>query len=282
MLLFITISNLGIIAIVDDACKMTAEKISDELLLENMDKVLKGHKHYMSRQTKPSEKSLQHKVDFRITHYAGDVTYSIIGFLDKNKDTLFQDFKRLLYSSRDKNIREMWPEGAEHITKITKRPPTAGTMFKNSMGALVQNLLSKEPHYVRCIKPNELKSAAAFDEERVRHQVSYLGLVENVRVRRAGFAHRQRYDKFLKRYKMLSQYTWPNFRGGSDQDGVQVLMNENGFEKDVTYGKTKVFIKSPKTLFTLEHKRNELIPQLVTLITKTWRGTIITTFQTNY
>lgn len=84
--------------------------------------------------------------------------------------------------------------------QITKRPPTAGLLFKNSMQALVQNLLSKEPHYVRCIKPNELKSAAAFDEQRVRHQVSYLGLVENVRVRRAGFAYRQRYDRFLKRY----------------------------------------------------------------------------------
>lgn len=67
------------------------------------------------------------------------------------------------------------------------------------MQALVQNLQSKAPHYVRCIKPNELKSPIAFDDERVRHQVSYLGLVENVRVRRAGFAFRMRYDLFLKR-----------------------------------------------------------------------------------
>ncbi|CAH0564005.1 unnamed protein product [Brassicogethes aeneus] len=262
----------GILSIMDDACKMTAEKITDEMLLENMDRTLKGHHHFMSRQTKPSEKSLKHKVQFRITHYAGDVTYCIEGFLDKNKDTLFQDFKRLLYSSKDKNIRDMWPEGAQHITKTTKRPPTTGILFKNSMSALVQNLLSKEPHYVRCIKPNEIKSAAAFDEQRVRHQVSYLGLVENVRVRRAGFAYRQRYDKFLKRYKMLSQFTWPNFRGGSDQDGVKVIMDSNNFSNDVKYGKTKIFIKSPKTLFNLENQRNELIPQLVTLITKNWRG----------
>ncbi|KAJ8977278.1 hypothetical protein NQ317_006806 [Molorchus minor] len=82
---------------------------------------LKGHKHYMSRQVKPSEKSLKHKIEFRITHYAGDVAYSIIGFLDKNKDTLFQDFKRLLYNSRDPNLKLMWPEGAQHITEITKK-----------------------------------------------------------------------------------------------------------------------------------------------------------------
>lgn len=55
----------------------------------------------------------------RITHYAGDVTYCIIGFLDKNKDTLFQDFKRLLFNSTDSNLKEMWPEGSQHITQVT-------------------------------------------------------------------------------------------------------------------------------------------------------------------
>ncbi|CAG2069386.1 unnamed protein product, partial [Timema podura] len=132
-------------------------------------------------------------------HYAGDVVYNIYGFLDKNKDTLFQDFKRLLYHSSDKLISNMWPEGAMDITKTTKRPQTAGSLFRSSMIALVKTLTSKEPFYVRCIKPNEVKSPIVFDAERVQHQVCYLGLVENVRVRRAGFAHRQRYDRFLKR-----------------------------------------------------------------------------------
>jgi len=36
--------------------------------------------------------------DFRVLHYAGEVTYCVEGFIDKNKDTLFQDFKRLLYN----------------------------------------------------------------------------------------------------------------------------------------------------------------------------------------
>ena len=53
---------------------------------------------------------------------------------------------------------------------------------------------------MRCIKPNDQKSPTLFDEERCRHQVSYLGLLENVRVRRAGFAYRQPYDRFLLRY----------------------------------------------------------------------------------
>lgn len=67
--------------------------------------------------------------------------------------------------------RSMWPEGAHSITKTTKRPQTAGTLFKTSMQSLMKTLASKEPYYVRCIKPNELKSPHAFDEERVIHQI---------------------------------------------------------------------------------------------------------------
>lgn len=140
------------------------------------------------------------------------------------------------------------------------------------MGALVKHLTRKEPFYVRCIKPNEVKSSSLFDDERVRHQVCYLGLVENVRVRRAGFVYRQKYSVFLNRYKMISQYTWPNYRGGSDKDGVRTIMDEHKFASDVKYGHTKIFIRSPKTLFALENARNELIPGIVTLLQKQWRG----------
>ncbi|XP_046390857.1 unconventional myosin ID [Ischnura elegans] len=263
----------GVIAIMDEAC-LNVGKVTDEMLLEEMDKKLSNHHHYTSRQTRPMEKELRHKQEFRISHYAGNVVYDITGFLDKNKDTLFQDFKRLLFHSSDQTIKEMWPEGVMDITKTTKRPLTAGTLFKNSMIALVKNLGSKEPYYVRCIKPNDAKAPAAFDNERIKHQVSYLGLIENVRVRRAGFAHRQRYDRFLKRYKMLSQYTWPNFHGGSSRDGTKVLIDEHRFSDDVMYGNTKIFIRSPRTLFALEQERSNLIQGIVILLQKQWRGTV--------
>lgn len=60
-------------------------------------------------------------------------------------------------------------------------------------------LYLQEPYYVRCIKPNEVKSPMLFNEALCRHQVAYLGLLENVRVRRAGFAFRQPYERFLQR-----------------------------------------------------------------------------------
>ncbi|XP_034946266.1 unconventional myosin ID isoform X2 [Chelonus insularis] len=261
----------GIIAIMDEAC-LNVGKVTDEMLLEAMDKRLANHKHFTTRQSNPMDKELQHKTQFRIKHYAGDVVYNVEGFLDKNKDTLFQDFKRLMYNSQNKIVSSMWPEGSENITKTTKRPLTASTLFKNSMIALVKNLMSKEPFYVRCIKPNEVKLPMVFDEEEVEHQVRYLGLLEYIRVKRAGFVYRQRYDKFLKRYKMISQYTWPNFRGGNDRDGVQTLMEEKGFAHDIKYGQTKIFIRSPRTLFALEKARSDLIPGIVVLLQKQWRG----------
>lgn len=263
----------GIISILDEAC-LTVGKVTDETFLEAMDKKLVNHPHYTSRQLKPMDKELKHRENFRITHYAGDVIYSVNGFLEKNKDTLFQDFKRLLYHSKDKNLSEMWPEGAQDITKTTKWPLTAGTLFHKSMVDLVATLLKKEPFYVRCIKPNDAKSSNIFDDVRIEHQIRYLGLLENVRVRRAGFVHRQRYDKFLLRYKMISQYTWPNFKAGNDKDGVKVLVKERGYAHDVKFGQTKIFIRSPQTLFALEKARNDMIPHIVTLLQKQVRGWI--------
>lgn len=56
---------------------------------------------------------------------------------------------------------------------------------------------------------------------RVRHQVEYLGLRENIRVRRAGFAYRRAFEKFIWRYAILTSETWPSYRGDPKQ-GCQV------------------------------------------------------------
>ena len=66
-------------------------------------------------------------------------------------------------------------------------------------------LLQKEPSYVRCIKPNDKKQSGVFNEEIVKHQVKYLGLMENLRVKRAGFAYRREYSQFLKRLVYIFQ-----------------------------------------------------------------------------
>ncbi|CAG2177179.1 unnamed protein product, partial [Oppiella nova] len=99
---------------------------------------------------------------------------------------------------------------------------------------------------------NDNKVANNLDDQVVRHQVKYLGLIENLRVRRAGFAYRRPYEAFLHRYKSLCPQTWPHFNG-SAKEGVQVLVNYLGFESDdYRMGETKLFIRLPRTLFDTE------------------------------
>uniref|UniRef100_A0A671G3S6 Myosin IG n=1 Tax=Rhinolophus ferrumequinum TaxID=59479 RepID=A0A671G3S6_RHIFE len=238
----------GILAVLDEACS-TAGTITDRVFLQTLDTHHRHHPHYTSRQLCPTDKTMEFGRDFRIKHYAGDVTM-------------------------DPTLRAMWPDGQQDITEVTKRPLTAGTLFKNSMVALVGNLASKEPFYVRCIKPNEDKVAARLDEGHCRHQVAYLGLLENVRVRRAGFASRQPYPRFLLRYKMTCEYTWPNHLLGSDRAAVSALLEQHGLQGDVAFGHSKLFIRSPRTLVTLEQSRARLIPIIVLLLQKAWRGTL--------
>jgi myosin-1 len=227
----IDMPHQGIMALMDEAC-LNVGKTTDKTLLEAMDERLRNNGHYSSRAiaNKPgggkvngvnghsigggnamnnnnnnhitaNMKSLELHRDFLVRHYAGDVVYNIDGFIDKNRDTLFQDFKRLLYNSSNEIYKSMWPEGAHDITATTKRPLTAATIFKNSMNALMTILASKEPFYVRCIKPNEIKSSNSINDQRVIHQIGYLGLIENIRVRRAGFAFRQDYRLVISDFK---------------------------------------------------------------------------------
>ncbi|KAH7731291.1 myosin IG protein [Aphelenchoides avenae] len=268
----VEIPRNGIAATLDEAC-YSVGSVTDEIFLDELDKKFAKHAHYTSRKFKPSDKSMEFHEHFRITHYAGEVTYSVKGFLDKNKDTLYQDLKRLMFNSKNALLKELFPDGSKQIHEVNKRPLTAITLFKNSMSELIGELASKQPFYVRCIKPNENKSGTEFDRERVEHQVRYLGLVENVRVRRAGFAYRMSYDLFLKRYKLLSKHTWPNPRHGSAKENTFHILRELGADGDCVQGKTKVFIASPQTVFMLEEKRSEMLPQIVTFLQKMVRGT---------
>ena len=90
-----------------------------------------------------------------------------------------------------------------------KLPPTVGSQFKISLNALVDILRMKSPWYIRCIKPNHTKSSSDSNRDLMLHQIKYLGLMENLRVRRAGFAYRRTLPYFVERYKSLCPKTWP-------------------------------------------------------------------------
>ena len=74
---------------------------------------------------------------------------------------------------------------------------------------------------------------------------------------------------------MLSQFTWPNFRGGVDKQGVQILLREQGLEEDVAYGKTKLFIRTPRSVYILEEARGRLLPAIAVFLQKVGEDAIL-------
>ena len=64
---------------------------------------------------------------------------------------------------------------------------------------------------------------------------------------------------------MLSKKTWPNFKGAIRQ-AAEHIIDAAELKPGVAFGNTKIFIKEPKTLFSLEVKREAAIPGIVAKI----------------
>ncbi|KAM7407721.1 hypothetical protein PAMA_003457 [Pampus argenteus] len=263
----------GILAMLDEEC-LRPGTVTDETFLDKLNTICAEHQHFESRRSKNSKFLTDHSLPhncFRIQHYAGKVLYRAEGFVDKNNDLLYRDLSQAMYKANHGLIKQLFPEGNPAKVNL-KRPPTAGFQFKASVGTLMRNLQTKNPNYIRCIKPNDKKASHIFTESLVRHQVRYLGLMENVRVRRAGYAFRQAYEPCLERYKMLCKRTWPHWRGPA-REGVEVLMADLQVSgEEFSYGRSKIFIRNPRTLFFLEERRRQCLEDLATLIQKIYRG----------
>nr|BAN20553.1 myosin i [Riptortus pedestris] len=259
----------GIISLLDEECLRPGDT-SDQTFLNKLCDNLSSHNHFISHSKAESKmKKILGRNDFALVHYAGDVIYDVNGFLDKNNDPLFRDLREVMSRTCNSITKAVFPV-SELLSK--KRPETAVTQFKNSLNELMNILMTKEPSYIRCIKPNHLKKPGVFTRDVVHHQVKYLGLMENLRVRRAGFAYRRNYNEFLYRYKSLSPATWPFYKGPS-KDGVrEILAFQSCTPDEYRLGKTKVFIRYAKTLFYLEDKFQERKHSLATLIQSRWRG----------
>eukprot|EP00047_Mylnosiga_fluctuans_P022165 m.114333 g.114333 ORF g.114333 m.114333 type:complete len:972 (+) comp9158_c0_seq4:59-2974(+) len=251
----------GIIASLDEESIRPGDK-SDATWLDKMRTTFNTHKHFKTR-TGPQDRSLPEGT-FKLIHYAGEVLYTANGFMDKNTDTLFKDLSRLMFKSSNVILREQFPEGDESTwAGAAKRPPTAGKTFVTSMQAMIETLNTKVPSYVRCIKPNQRKIPKRIEDDMLRHQVQYLGLVENVRVRRAGFCFREAIPEFFQRYRLLSPNTYPRWKG-SDVDGISTIMSAMGVSAAAyQIGRTKLFIKNPVTVFRLEEERDVKIESIV-------------------
>ncbi|KAJ0066691.1 hypothetical protein NL108_018318 [Boleophthalmus pectinirostris] len=250
----------GVMCVLDDVCATMHAKGegADLTLLQKLQGQVGSDDHFSSWNQ-----------GFIIHHYAGKVSYDVSGFCERNRDVLFPDLIELMQSSEFSFIRSLFPENLE--AEKRGRPSTVGSKIKKQANSLVQTLMRCTPHYVRCIKPNETKRAGDWEEKRVRHQVEYLGLRENIRVRRAGFSYRRVFNKFLQRYAILTRETWPVWRGGQ-RDGVLHLLRSVNMDQDqYQLGTSKVFIRAPESLFLLEEMRERKYNGFARVIQKAWR-----------
>ncbi|KAH8813206.1 P-loop containing nucleoside triphosphate hydrolase protein [Xylogone sp. PMI_703] len=212
--------------------------------------------------------------NFIIKHYAGDVSYTVDGITDKNKDQLLKGILNLFSRSKNQFIHTLFPHQVDQDNR--KQPPTAGDKIRASANDLVTTLMKAEPSYIRTIKPNENKSPKEYNDGNVLHQIKYLGLQENVRIRRAGFAYRQTFDKFVERFYLLSpatsyagDYTWT---GDAKSGAKQILKDTSIPAEEYQMGVTKAFIKAPETLFALEHMRDRYWHNMAIRIQRVWRA----------
>lgn len=253
----------GIMSVLDDICATLHAQSdgADEKFLEKLGQssLPGGMEHYVG-----------FAGGFTILHYAGKVTYESVNFCDRNRDVLFKDIIELMKNSKVSFISNLFPDDTSPDKR--GRPTTAGIKIRTQANELVSRLMQCTPHYIRCIKPNETKKPHDFEYERVKHQVEYLGLKENIRVRRAGFAYRREFMKFLRRFAILTPETFPEWTGGTLQAGIKHLMTAVSMEPDQwQLGKSKVFVKNPESLFLLEELRERKYDQYARKIQRVWR-----------
>ncbi|RYH20822.1 hypothetical protein EON65_22400 [archaeon] len=166
---------------------------------------------------------------FVLKHFAGEVLYTIDGFLAKNNDALQEDLMKLLTSTSNDFLVTVGELVPKHKTSIlasissmlgggggvpAPAPAAAGgkkmaasasisNQFRLQLDNLMSTLRNTTPHYIKCIKPNTTKQPQNIDSVLVLQQLRYSGVLEVVRIRREGFPLRLSFAEFLLHYHLL-------------------------------------------------------------------------------
>ncbi|KAI5106733.1 unconventional myosin-X, partial [Silurus meridionalis] len=252
--------KLGLLALINEESRFP--KGNDYTLLEKLHSRHATNPYYI----KPRVTDHQ----FGIKHYAGEVLYDVRGVLEKNRDTFRDDILNMLKDSRLDFIYELFESvgsrnGDETLKMGTnRRKPTVSSQFRDSLHALMATLSASNPFFVRCIKPNMQKHANEFDPGVVLNQLRYSGMLETVKIRKAGFPVRRTFSDFLKRYTVLLRAK--KIKDGEDWRKCSDLLTVfDASRKEWQLGKTKVFVKEVLEQ-KLERVRDEVRRAAGTLI----------------
>ncbi|KAM4828741.1 myosin-IIIa [Thomomys bottae] len=253
---------MGLLSLLDE--ESTFPNATDQTLIEKFESNLKSQYFWRPKRL---------ELSFGIHHYAGKVLYSASGFLAKNRDTLPTDIVLLLRSSENGVIRQLVKTGDLPLSKTTNvinyqmktleksmnqtkgeteeatclacettnmKTQTVASYFRYSLMDLLSKMVVGQPHFVRCIKPNNERQARKYDREKVLLQLRCTGILETARIRRLGYSHRILFANFIKRYYVLSYKS--SEEPPVSPDTCATILEKAGLD-NWALGKTKVFLK---------------------------------------
>uniref|UniRef100_A0A8C5C3V0 Myosin VIIA n=1 Tax=Gadus morhua TaxID=8049 RepID=A0A8C5C3V0_GADMO len=251
---------MNIISLIDEESKFP--KGTDGTMLFKLNSQHKLNPNYI--QPKNS-----YETQFGIQHFAGVVNYETKGFLEKNRDSLHTDIIQLVHSSKNKFIKQIFQADVAMVkTYVTsgeswhmgaKRSPTLSSQFKRSLEMLMRTLNLCQPFFVRCIKPNELKKPMLFDRGLCVRQLRYSGMMETIRIRRAGYPIRYTFAEFVERYRVLM----PGIKPAHMQVSSVMRKNQSPLPTH-----DSVYVR----VCVLRRTHFLRVRRAVTVIQKMWRG----------
>ncbi|KAA0203334.1 hypothetical protein HAZT_HAZT001173 [Hyalella azteca] len=240
----IAIRPMNIMALVDEESKFP--KGTDSTMVQKLYSQHQSHPHFVQMRS-------QAQLSFGIRHFAGTVYYSAKGFLDKNRDTFSVDLLNLVIGPLIKNqfLKNLFDKDELTGGSTTKKQArTLSSQFKRSLDSLMGTLGSCQPYFVRTVKPNETKSPNLFDRELCCRQLRYSGMMETIRIRRAGYPIRHTFREFVERYRFLIHGCPPAHKGDNSASAKRIC-KEVLKGTDYQIGHSKVFLKDAQDVFLL-------------------------------
>uniref|UniRef100_A0A672MLG0 Myosin VIIB n=1 Tax=Sinocyclocheilus grahami TaxID=75366 RepID=A0A672MLG0_SINGR len=275
----LAVKPLNILALIDE--ESLFPKGTDSTMLNKMNQLHGKGDIYMPPKN-------NHDTQFGIRHFAGVVYYDSKGFLEKNRDVLSSDVIQLMQTSSNKLLKQIFHNelsttetktSSSHtiVTPKTqlkanmKRVPTLSGQFRQSLDSLMKTLTACQPFFIRCIKPNDFKKPMLFDRELCIRQLRYSGMMETIRIRKAGYPIRHTFDEFLGRYRVLLKSSVCDPKTESAKKCCESICENVLTEEDWKIGKTKVFLKDFHDT-VLELTRDKALNEKALLIQKVLRG----------
>ncbi|KAJ8277066.1 hypothetical protein GJAV_G00071100 [Gymnothorax javanicus] len=276
--------SLNILSLVDEESHFP--KGTDTTLLNKMNQVHGKTQIYIPPKN-------NHETQFGIQHFAGAVYYNAKGFLEKNRDALSSDFIQLVETSSNKLLKKIFQtdlssnpvksnsnpkmiitptNSLRQAADTKKRMLTLSGQFRQSLESLMKTLAACQPYFIRCIKPNDFKKPMLFDRDLCIRQLRYSGMMETIRIRKAGYPIRYAFQEFLERYRVLLKTTVCDpKKEPAEKCCVSICQTVISGEGDWAIGKTKIFLKDYHDTM-LELEREKAINEKALIIQKVLRG----------